>query len=366
VVTEGEEDAIGAGEMRRASAAYRRPTGVLLFALLLTVWLTGCGSTQGGGGGGGSGQPDSVTIGYQVIPNAALVAKQRGMVEEAVGAPVEWLEFDSGASVITAMTSGSIDIALAGTTAASTAIASDLPIQVIGIHDVIAESEAMVAKESSGISGLADLRGQTVAVPFGSTTHFALLQALSDQQIPQGDVEILDLQPQEMVAAWGSGNIDAGYVWQPSLGEMVNDGGQIVLTSKDLLDRGIVTADLILAREEFVDEYPDAATGYAQAISDAVEFYRSSPDEATAAVAEETGLEPDVVQEQMNGLIWLNAEEHLAPEYMGTPEEVGDLADTLKNTGDFMMNQEQIPSSPELEVYRGKVNPTFFSEVAQQ
>lgn len=344
--------------------AYRKLVILLAFALGLAL-ITGCGSgsSQGGQGGGGS---DMVRIGYQIVPNAALLAKQQGAMEEAMGVPVEWSQFDSGSAVITAMSSGSIDVALAGTTAAATAIASELPIQVIGIHDVIAESESLVAKESSGISGLADLRGKTVAVPFGSTTHFALLQALSDQQIPQGDVEILDLQPQEMVAAWGSGNIDAGYVWQPSLGEMVNDGGQIVLTSKDLLDRGIVTADLILAREEFVDEYPDAATGYAQAISDAVEFYRSSPDEATAAVAEETGLEPDVVQEQMNGLIWLNAEEHLAPEYMGTPEEVGDLADTLKNTGDFMMNQEQIPSSPELEVYRGKVNPTFFSEVAQQ
>ncbi len=365
MIMKDREDTSGVEGMNRGMLAYRRPVVLLAFALL-AVWLTGCGSTQGGQGGGGSGQPDSVRIGYQVIPNAALVAKQRGMVEEAVGVPVEWLEFDSGASVITAMTSGSIDIALAGTTAASTAIATDLPIQVIGIHDVIAESEALVAKEGSGISGLADLRGKAVAVPFGSTTHFALLQALSDEQIPQQDIEILDLQPQEMVAAWGSGNIDAGYVWEPSLGEMVSNGGKIVLTSQDLLDRGIVTADLIVARTEFVEEYPDVTTGYAQAINDAVEFYRSNPDEATAAVAEETGLEPDVVREQMNGLIWLNAEEHLAPEYMGTPEEVGALAETLKNTGDFMRDQEQIPSSPELQTYRDKVNPTFFSQVAQQ
>ena len=194
------------------SLAYRKLIVLLAFILGVLLLVTGCGSgsSQGGQGEGGAGEPDAVRIGYQVIPNAALLAKQRGTVEEAMGVPVEWSQFDSSSAVITAMTSGSIDVALAGTTAAATAIASELPIQVIGIHDVIAESESLVAKESSGISELADLRGKRVAVPFGSTTHFALLQALSDESIPQEDVTILDMQPQEMVAAWGSGNIDAG------------------------------------------------------------------------------------------------------------------------------------------------------------
>ncbi len=350
--------------MDSVSLAYRKLVVLLVFALGLAL-ITGCGSgsSQGGQGGGGS---DTVRIGYQIVPNAALLAKQQGAMEEAIGVPVEWSQFDSGSAVITAMSSGSIDVALAGTTAAATAIASELPIQVIGIHDVIAESESLVAKESSGISGLADLKGKGVAVPFGSTTHFALLQALSDEGIPQEDVTILDMQPQEMVAAWDSGNIDAGYVWEPSLGQMVSNGGKLVLTSKDLLDRGIVTADLIVATGDFVENHPDFATGYVQAIDDSVKFYRSDPNEATALVAKEVGLEPDVVGEQMNGLVWLDAEEQLSPEYMGTPDDVGALAQTLKDTGDFMMGQGAISSSPELQAYREKVNPTFWQQITQQ
>lgn len=346
------------------SLAYCRPVILLVFTLGL-VLMAGCGSgsSQGGQGGGGS---DTVRIGYQIVPNAALVAKQRGAMEEAMGVPVEWNQFDSGSAVITAMSSGSIDVALAGTTAAATAVASGLPVQVIGIHDVIAESESLVARESSGISGLADLKGKRVAVPFGSTTHFALLQALSDESIPQEDVTILDMQPQEMVAAWDSGNIDAGYVWEPSLGQMLGNGGKIVLTSKDLLDRGILTADLVVATDDFLENHPDFATDYVRAIDDSVEFYRSDPDEAATLVAKEVGLEPDVVGEQMNGLVWLDAGEQLSPEYMGTPDDVGALAQTLKDTGDFMMGQGAISSSPELLAYREKVNPTFWQQVAQQ
>ena len=346
------------------SLVHRKLVVLLAFALGLLVLLAGCGS---GSSQGGQGESDAVRVGYQVIPNAAALAKQRGAIEEAMGdVPVEWSQFDSGSAVITAMTSGSIDVALAGTTAAATAIASDLPIQVIGIHDVIAESESLVAKESSGISELADLRGKRVAVPFGSTTHFALLQALSDEGIPQEDVRILDMQPQEMVAAWDSENIDAGYVWEPSLGQMVSNGGKIVLTSKDLLDRGIVTADLIVATEEFVENHSDLATNYVRAIDDSVEFYRSNPDESATLVAEEIGLEPDVAANQMNGLVWLTAEEQLSPEYMGTTDNVGALAQTLKDTGDFMMGQGAIPSSPELSAYREKVNPEFWQQIAQQ
>lgn len=345
------------------SSAYRGLVVLLAFALVSLAWLAGCGS--GSSQGGGAEMPDTVRIGYQIVPNAALVAKQRGTIEENMGVPVEWVQFDSGASVITAMSSGSIDIALAGTTAASTAIASELPIEVIGIHDVIAESEALVAKEDRGISGIADLRGKNVAVPFGSTTHFALLQALSQENIPQEDVRLLDLQPPDMLAAWNRDDIDAGYVWEPTLGQMVSNGGRISLTSRDLLDQGIVTADLIVAREEFVDQYPEAAAAYLRSIDEAVKLYRSDPDEAVDLVSKEVGLEPDVVREQMNGLIWLDTNEQLAPEYMGTPEKVGDLARTLKDTGDFMRDQGAISSSPELSSYEEKTNPTFLQQAAQ-
>jgi hypothetical protein len=51
---------------------------------------------------------------------------------------------------------------------------------------------------------------------------------------------------------------------------------------------------------------------------------------------------------------------------MGTPDNVGALAQTLKDTGDFMMGQGTISSSPELSTYREKVNPEFWQQIGQQ
>src|SRR5215210_7583275 len=91
-------------EVNRMSLTYRG-LAMLAFTLVSLVWLAGCGS---GSSQDGAEMPDTVRIGYQIVPNAALVAKQRGTIEENMGVPVEWVQFDSGASVITAMSSGSI------------------------------------------------------------------------------------------------------------------------------------------------------------------------------------------------------------------------------------------------------------------
>lgn len=336
---------------------FRGMSLALAAALVAAALLAGCGG--GGGGESGGSAPDKVRIGYLVSANSGLLAKQRDVVTEEMGAPVEWRVFDSGAAVITALTAGDIDVALAGTTAAATGIANDLPVEVVGVHNIIGEVESLAVKSDAGISSVADLAGKTAAVPFGSTTHFAMLRALEEEGVPLSDVKILDLQPQEMVAAWGRGDIDAGYVWQPFLDELESDGGEILLTSQDLADQGIVTADLIVANSDFAEQYPDQVSAYVKAIDDAVKFYREDETGAAEAVSSEIDLETGEIESLLSGAVWLDAKEQTGPEYMGTSGNVGDLAATLKDTGDFMMEQEAIENSPELSAYEEKVNPKF-------
>lgn len=132
-------------------------------------------------------------------------------------------------------------------------IAQNLPYDVYFIHDLISEAEALVVK--GDIKAIADIRGKKIAVPFGSTTHFSLLSLLKLEGIAPGELTVLDLQPQEMVAAWQRGDIDGGYVWQPNLGKLQKDGGTILVTSADLAKRGVVTADVGVVRKEFMEKY---------------------------------------------------------------------------------------------------------------
>lgn len=99
------------------------------------------------------------------------------------------------------MASGGLDVGLVGSVPASTGIAQDLPYQVYIIHDIIGDNEALAVTGASGISSMADLPGKKIAVPFGSTTHFSLLSALEQEGIDANDLQILDMQPQDMLAA---------------------------------------------------------------------------------------------------------------------------------------------------------------------
>ena len=73
---------------------------------------------------------------------------------------------------------------------------------------------------SDTITAPQDLKGKTIAAPFGFTTHFRLLFALEQFGIDPGAVNLMALSPPDLAAAWQRGDIDGGFVWEPALGHM--------------------------------------------------------------------------------------------------------------------------------------------------
>ncbi|MBE7382037.1 MAG: ABC transporter substrate-binding protein [Leptolyngbya sp. SIO1E4] len=302
---------------------------------------------------GGGATPTEFRIGYQVIPNAEVLTKNLGLMEEKYpDVDIQWLSFDSGRDVNTAMVSGGIDVGLVGSVPASTGIAQKLPYQVYIIHDIIGDNEALAVTSASGITTMADLPGKKIAVPFGSTTHFSLLSALDQEGINPTDVQILDMQPQDMLAAWQRGDIDGGFVWHPTLSKMMEADGNILITAKQLAETGIITADLGVVNTDFAAQYPDFLTDYVAAIDAAVAFYREDPTAASEAISEEIGLSPEESLVVMDELIWLSAEEQASADYLGTPDAPGAMAQVLKDSAEFMVEQGAIPSAPELTAYK--------------
>ena len=300
--------------------------------------------------------PSEFRIGYQVIPNAEVLMKNMGIVEERFpDVEIKWLSFDSGRDVNTAMVSGGIDVGLVGSVPASTGIAQDLPYQVYVIHDIIGDNEALAVTAGSGINSMADLPGKKIGVPFGSTTHFSLLSTLDKAGISASDVQVLDMQPQDMLAAWQRGDIDGGFVWHPTLSRMIEQDGKVLITAKELAAEGIITADLGVVNKEFAATYPDMITGYVAALDEAVQFYRKEPEAAAEAISQEIGLSPEESLTVMNELVWVSADEQASDKYLGTPEQPGAMAQVLKDSAEFMVAQGAIPSAPDLEVYQAAI-----------
>ncbi|WP_246052644.1 glycine betaine ABC transporter substrate-binding protein [Actinocorallia herbida] len=326
-------------------------TSLIAGTALLLGALAGCASTEEGGGANTDGTPKELRVAYQLIPNGDLIVKNQKWLEQALpDTKITWSKFDSGGDVNTAVIAGSVDIGLAGSSPVTRGLSAPLNIayQIPWIFDVIGENEALVAKDAAAIT---DLKGKKIATPFSSTSHYSLLAALQDAGLAESDVELIDLEPQDIQAAWTRGDIDAAYVWTPVLGELEKDG-KVLISSKDLAAKGKVTADLAVVRTEFAEKYPAALKTWLQQQDRAVKLTRTDHDAAAAAIGQELSLDPAEAGRQLDQLVLLDGAEQKGADYLGTPEAPGKLADTLFSAAEFLKAQNQIDAVPQLSVFQ--------------
>lgn len=304
------------------------------------------------------GAPETITIGYQAIPNGDLAVKNLGWLEEAFpNTKIEWKIFDSGGSVNEAIAAKSIDIGLAGSSPVSRGLSQPLAYQVPWIHGVIGSAEALVAKPA--ISSITQLKGKKVATPLASTAHYSLLAALDDAGLSAKDVDVIDAEPDDIYAAWTRDDIDAAYVWNPNLEKIIKDGGKTLIDSAALAEQGKTTYDLAVVSNEFATEYPDAVRTWVEQQSRAVELYRSDEDAWAKAVGTELNLTVDEVKAQARGLIFLTADEQAGSDYLG-----GGLSTNLFAAAEFNKELGQIESVQPEDSYRNAVNADAAKAVA--
>ena len=196
--------------------------------------------------------PKAIRLGYFQSPNGELLAKGQGQVQKRFpGANVEYIKFDVGRDVNAAFAGGSLYIGIIGTPPGTAGLINNIPYKIFYLHDVIAESEALVVKERSGITDLPSLKGRTIATAFGSTSHFSLLQALKQNGVDPTEVKILDITGQDIHAAWVRGDIEGAYIWQPAQAKLLADGGKILVTSREVADKGGITGEFGIVPDKF-------------------------------------------------------------------------------------------------------------------
>jgi ABC-type taurine transport system substrate-binding protein len=123
--------------------------------------------------------PAEVRFCYAGGPRVWVLGKIDESFDKSFGAKVKWVPFSSGAEVLTLFAAKEIDIARFGSSPAAAGIARKLPIEIIGVPEIIATAERLIARK--GINSLKELEGKTVAYPANSTAQFAIKQNRLDQ-----------------------------------------------------------------------------------------------------------------------------------------------------------------------------------------
>ena len=311
-------------------------------------------------------KPDQLVIGYQAFPTAELVVKEKRWLEKELGIPVKWVLLTSGMQGLEPLKKQQIDLALLGNSPVAAGIARNVPLQVIWVHDIIGDNEALVVKKSSGIASVSDLAGKRVAAPYGSTTHYHLSVALMLERIKTADVKISFLEPTAMEAAWEKNEIDACFIWQPTLRSLVKKGGSVLLTSKDLTHRGFPVADLGVVRTDFGAKFPDVVTAYLKVLDRAVTFTRENKREAADAIARQLGITVEEALLQMEGLIMMTAQEQNQGKNFGGLHWNFSIYTVIKETADFLLKEGVVKAIPERQTFMDAVNASFLFMAGEQ
>ncbi|WP_211474248.1 taurine ABC transporter substrate-binding protein [Collimonas humicola] len=310
--------------------------------------------------GSASGAGQEVNIAYQTVVEPAKIAQADGAYEKASGWKINWKKFDSGADVITAVASGDIQVGYVGSSPLAAAATRELPIETILVAAQIGQAEALVVRNGSGIASAQDLIGKKIAVPFVSTTHYSLLAALKHWGIPASKVQILNLRPQEITAAWQRGDIDAAYVWDPALGK-VKESGKVLTNSAEVAKWGAPTFDAWIVRKDFAQKHPDFVTAFVKVTGQAYADYRAHGAEWKAGsaqfgkIARLTAAKQSDIAELLagSGFPTLSEQQQLLS---------GPTVQALAATSGFLQEQKKVERV--LPDYQPYVNPAFARQAA--
>ena len=301
-------------------------------------------------------QAQTVTIGVQSMFAPWKDAIAQKQFEKATGWDIKWRNFDSGGDVMMAMASGDVQIGVAGSSPIAAAVSRGVDAQLFWILDNIADAEALVVRNGSGIVAPQDLAGKTLAVPFVSTTHFHALFALEQFGLT-GKVKVINLQPSDIPAAWERGDIDAAFIWDPALGRL-KQSGHVLLTSGQLTDWGKATFDGLVVDKQFAAANAPGMQAFTQVLQDSTANYVAAPKTWTAEspqvinVAKQSGAKPQEVPAVLALYQFPLASEQAGSAWLG-----GGAAKALNATAEFLKAQKKIPAL--LPDYSVAINPTF-------
>jgi len=286
-------------------------------------------------------QAVNVTVAYQTSAEPAKVAQADNTFAKESGATVDWRKFDSGASVLRALASGDVQIGNIGSSPLAVAATQQLPIEAFLLASQLGNSEALVVKKD--ISSPKDLIGKRIAVPFISTTHYSLLAALKHWGIKPNQVQLVNLQPPAIIAAWQRGDIDGAYVWAPAVNELEKDG-KVLTDSSQVGQWGSPTLDVWVVRKDFARQHPEVVTAFARSAIAAQQAYIANPEQwlqqpdNLSKLSRLSGVPESDVPGLVKGNTYLTAQQQL--EQLGKP-----VNKAIVDTAQFLKEQGKVPDA---------------------
>lgn len=237
----------------------------------------------------------TLRIGWQKGGVLAL-AKAAGVFEKRLadkGVAVQWNEFTSGPPLLEALGAGALDFGSTGDVPPLFAQAAGGNLLYVAATRGAVDGSAILVKKDSPIQTLADLKGKTVAFKRGSSSHNFIVLALEKAGLGLGDINALDLGPQDAAPAFASNQIEAWVIWDPYYAIAAQDPNTRVLTTTE----GIVDSfGYYLGNGDFTRQSPHIVAALIDELAKTGANAQAHIDDTVKALSAVTGVPEPVTR----------------------------------------------------------------------
>ena len=236
----------------------------------------------------------TLNVGDQKGTGAEAVLSAAGLLN-TLPFKVNWSDFTSGPPMLQAMASGSVDIGGVGDAPPVFAASGGEAVEIVGARQTNGDQDALVVPKGSPITSISQLKGKKIAYASGSSANYNLLTVLNKASLTTKDVNLVNLQPADALAAFTSGSVEAWDVWPPYVQQVVAQNGARVIATGSAY--GNPYSFEVASKAAVADPKKAAAIkAYLTILNKGYVWTATHPDQWAAAWAKATGLPVSVME----------------------------------------------------------------------
>ena len=238
-----------------------------------------------------TGPVDKITVAAAEYLTGVLVyiAEEQGYFEKN-GLDVTIKGYGSGKACADALIDGEADIS---TSADNVFVSNSFEHTDLRVLGTVATKQIkeLVARKDKGITTTDDLLGKRIGVTKKSGAEFQLGVFLTFKGLSQQDVELVDLQPSEMLEAISNGDVDAVFVWDPYLYDIKKELGENAVSWLGGSDFYFV----LLTKENWIRNNPPVAERFMKSLLEAEDYIKDNSEESEEFAMDRFGYDSDYI-----------------------------------------------------------------------
>ncbi|HLX28287.1 MAG TPA: ABC transporter substrate-binding protein [Casimicrobiaceae bacterium] len=303
------------------------------------------------------------------IPTAdhatVFVAQDLGLFEKA-GLKPKFFYFQSGAPLLAALKSESLDVVTAGL-ALTFAIGQKIPLTFIFWEANNAAGEALVVSPKSGIASYKDIgKAKRIGAASGTCAQVSLYLMAKKVGIDYSTLNVVNIPAPLFRNSFLSDSVDAGVAWPPYSLQLKSEGFPIASFDEDYTPPGGACPGLTAVRPDYLKQHPEIGVKLLHVEALAREAMAKNPQVGVDAFVKHLGVSPEVAKATLDreccGRV-PSFEAQLDPNspYSMTSKE-GGLAGKLKLASDVLYATKAIPAPIPAAAIQEAIDPSYLRE----